>query len=446
MVWLLIVTVGVSYGWGMRGTLIGHGKGAMVPGAILGMCVAFLSGNAVLADNWLILAALGAAGMFFGGGMTYGQTIGLVIDKYPAPHFWRGALGLSLKGFLWFGIAGAFLGMGAQAVFGGVYSAGECVAAALLPAALFPLGVRLFNRPHDAEKGIFPKPYFSKTRPECWGGYLLILAELCVFAAVKGDRFTLVWTAFAALGGGIGWFVAILFYYVTHHPLKNGRYLLGSMQRNGLIDNWKIMECTLGAIGGLAAAAGFLITRAHFGAFAEMRVLLSSRTAELVLVGVWVALVALDIWLQASRFADKYGDGVEQVIYGCVPLALVMLGSTLAASLCAGMLVLWVVVEKMCFESLKDYRGIALLTAVSLAAVAAFGAAAFAGWAVPVWVYVAVYTAVYELLTLAKDFRPKKFASVGERGFARTFGSVITVNLYFIVTIAVFCALFFARI
>ena len=120
MVWLLITAVGVSYGWGMRGTLIGHGKGAMLPGAILGMCVAFLSGNALLADNWPILAALGAAGMFFGGGMAYGQTIGLVINEAPAPHFWRGVLGLSLKGFLWFGIAGAYLGMGTQAVFGGV--------------------------------------------------------------------------------------------------------------------------------------------------------------------------------------------------------------------------------------------------------------------------------------------------------------------------------------
>ncbi len=446
MVWLLITAVGVSYGWGMRGTLIGHGKGAMLPGAILGMCVAFLSGNALLADNWPILAALGAAGMFFGGGMTYGQTIGLVINEAPAPHFWRGVLGLSLKGFLWFGIAGAYLGMGTQAVFGGVYSAAECVVAAFMPVVLFPLGVRLFNRPHDAERGIFPKPYFSKTRPECWGGYLLTFAGLCVFAAVKGDCFSLVWTAFAAAGGGAGWFVAILFYYATHRPLKNGRYLLGAMQKNGLIDNWKIMECTLGALGGLFTAAGFLVAQRDFGAFSQMRVCLSSRTAELALAGAWLALVVFDIWLEASRFGDKYGDGAGQVIYGCVPLAFVMLGSTLAASLCAGMLVLWVVVEKMCFESLKDYRGIALLTAVSVAATLAFGAAAFAGWNAPLWAYVALYTAVYELLTLAKDFRPKKFAAVKEKGFARTFGSVITVNLYFIAAIAVFCALFFARV
>ena len=206
------------------------------------------------------------------------------------------------------------------------------------------------------------------------------------------------------------------------------------------------MECTLGALGGLSSAAGFIVAREHFVMFAEPRTLFPSRPAELVLAGVWMALVFFDVWLERSRFADRYGDGVGQVIYGCIPLALVMLGSKTAAALCAGTLILWVVVEKMCFHSLKDYRGIGWLTAVSLAAVLAFGAAAFAARAVPIWIYVAVYTAVYELLTLAKDFRPKKFASVREKGFVQTFGSVITVNLYFLVTIAVFCALFCAWI
>ena len=64
--------IAVSYGWGMRGTIIGGEKGAMLPGAFMGLLMAVFSGSEVLASSPWILAGVGAVGMYCGGCMTYG--------------------------------------------------------------------------------------------------------------------------------------------------------------------------------------------------------------------------------------------------------------------------------------------------------------------------------------------------------------------------------------
>ena len=466
MIWLLIATIAVSYGWGMRGTLLGHGKGAMLPGALLGICIAFLSGDLIMRECWLYFAAVGAAAMYFGGGMTYGQTIGLVIKKNADQRFRHGVFGLSLKGCMWFGLAAAYLAFATQAFFNTIYSTAEIIIAALAPIVLGLIGDQIFNRPWDQKAGRYPKIYFSLTRRESWGGYLLAMLGICVLAAVNGDAFTLVMTAISAIGGAIGWFVAILFYYVSEYPLKNGKYLFGKLKEKKLIGGWKIMECTLGAIGALMTCVGFLVARAiqdptagfwqaSFSSADLPSLPISVRpaisgTLETVLLIVLIALVLFDMWFERSRFGEKYdelasnvanGDTLSQAIFGNLSLLLVMLGSYKACALTAGALIFWVVAEKMCVESLKGYKGLGIITVWAILSSIAMLVLPLAGADLPLWVYVALYTVVYEGLSLIKNYRKNTWADARQNGLAATYGSRLTVDSYFIFAIILTCLL-----
>ena len=470
MIWLLIATVAVSYGWGMRGTLLGHGKGAMLPGALLGICIAYLSGDLVMQECWLYFAAVGAAAMYFGGGMTYGQTIGLVIKKDANQRFKHGVFGLSLKGFMWFGLAAAYLAFATQAFFNTIYSTAEIIVAALAPIALGLIGDQIFNRPWDQKAGRYPKIYFSLGRRESWGGYLLAMLGICVLAAINGDAFTLVMTAVSAIGGAIGWFVAILFYYISEYPLKNGKYLFGKLKEKKLIGGWKIMECTLGAIGGLMTCVGFLIARAvqnplegfWSAALSSVDPALPivvkpaiSGALEIVLLIVWLALAVFDMWFERSRFGEKYdelasnvanGDTLSQAIFGNLSLLLVMLGSYRACALTAGALIFWVVAEKMCVESLKGYKGLGIITVWAVLSSVVMLVLPLANVDLPLWVYVVLYTVVYETLSLIKNYRKNTWADARQNGLAATYGSRLTVDSYFILTIILTCLLMFLNI
>lgn len=120
--------------------------------------------------------------------MTYGQTIGLTQDRALVGNWgaWRwGMLGLGIKGAIWSGFAGLFLGLG----FG--HSRLSWRGMLALMAALWALylgGVWLLNSPHQPEARRLPLIYFSaswhwfpdagaelKPRPEVWGGLLLAL-------------------------------------------------------------------------------------------------------------------------------------------------------------------------------------------------------------------------------------------------------------------------------
>ena len=115
---LLIFSIitAVSYAWGMRGTTIGGEKGAMLPGALIGLLIAVFSNILIVREHFYIFSALGAVSMYFGGSMTYGETLGLSMDKKPAENMKKGLLGVFIKGFLWFGTFGAIFSTGINAV------------------------------------------------------------------------------------------------------------------------------------------------------------------------------------------------------------------------------------------------------------------------------------------------------------------------------------------
>ena len=49
--------IAVSWGWGMRGTAIGGEKGAMLPGALLGLSFAVFEGIEKTTDFYFIFSA-----------------------------------------------------------------------------------------------------------------------------------------------------------------------------------------------------------------------------------------------------------------------------------------------------------------------------------------------------------------------------------------------------
>ena len=135
-------------GWGIRGQY-GHESGAMVPGLLVCLTLVFLVSSRMTSRQAARAVALGAIAMGIGGSMTYGQTVGLTHDGELVGNWaalrW-GMLGLAIKGGIWIGFAGAFLGMG----LGGIrYRPLEMLWCMLAVIGAFFIGVALLNSPFD---------------------------------------------------------------------------------------------------------------------------------------------------------------------------------------------------------------------------------------------------------------------------------------------------------
>jgi hypothetical protein len=164
--------------------------------------------------------ALGTIAMGFGGTMTYGQTVGLTHDT-PLVGNWAafrwGMLGLAIKGGIWIGFAGFFLGLG---LGGRRYRPVEMLLLVVGMLCAVFVGWWLFNTPHDPENMRLPFLYFSdhwqyepellqkvghRYRPEIWGGLLAALLAAVAYASfVKKDRLARNMAFWGVLGGAIG--------------------------------------------------------------------------------------------------------------------------------------------------------------------------------------------------------------------------------------------------
>ena len=252
IVFVLVTTFALSYGWGMRGLLVGGEKGAMVPGAMLGIMLAWFSGSEVVRENYWFLTAAGLMAMTFGGTETYGETIGMTLHRERETYNpVKGYGGLALKGALWFSVAAGFVGMTFGAMTGEIYKWYDIVALFVAMPLLQEIGYRIFNTPYDKQAKKFPKIFFSLTRREEWGRNVFVLLEIAVLAAVRGDWLTLIMAAAGAISGAIGWIVAMRFYVLSAYPMKNSKWFFGILSKKKLIEGWKTMEFTLGAFGGL---------------------------------------------------------------------------------------------------------------------------------------------------------------------------------------------------
>lgn len=105
----LFVAVAVGLGWGIRGRY-GHSLGAMIPGASLGMALAFVSGQPN-AMRWMpILGAVAAFFISIGGMMSYGLLHGYA-QSDTFINYSYGFFTLLLEGGAWGGFCGAALGL-----------------------------------------------------------------------------------------------------------------------------------------------------------------------------------------------------------------------------------------------------------------------------------------------------------------------------------------------
>ncbi len=364
---IFITTLAASYGWGMRGSLIGGEKGAMLPGALIGLVLGWFSGLGFVGAA----AAAGLMGMTFGGTETYGETIGFVLhrgreDYNPV----KGYAGLAFKGALWFAVCGAFLGI---AMSYNVYDNYDIYYFCLLIPVMQIVGQLIFNRPYNPEKNKFPKIYFSKTRREEWGGNLLMLIALVIFAIFHGDYFTLILISGGFIFGAIGWLVGMKAFAVTVFPLKNGKYLFGKLFHKGIIDGWKLMEFTLGAFGGFGLSLAYCLGYGYIEIYQDKALLDGPKGIydeylqgwiPVILVACVICIVAVNL---ISYICDKKGkyintyvlDHIERPFYNVIPMMFVLAGS--AGGIVTVFMLVFVVVNKLIFDRFKKVNLVSIL-------------------------------------------------------------------------------------
>lgn len=105
----LFVALAVGLGWGIRGDF-GHLVGAMYPGAVLALALAYVSGQRSLFLWMPVIAALSAAAIGAGGSMSYGILHGYAqADTFV--NYAYGFLTLFLQGSAWGTFGGALIGL-----------------------------------------------------------------------------------------------------------------------------------------------------------------------------------------------------------------------------------------------------------------------------------------------------------------------------------------------
>lgn len=256
-----------ALGWGIRGQY-GHETGAMIAGLLVGLALVLASRPSANPLANIRAASLCAAAVGFGGAMTYGQTIGLtqnpeVVGNWAA--FGWGMVGLSIKGALWIGFAGVFLGIGLSTVR---YRTMEIALLLFGMLLLILLGVLVLNHPFDPPHRNLPRLYFSadwrwypsagtelRPRREIWGGLLFALAGLLAYVGyVRKDRLARnlgLWACLGGLGFPLGQCLQ------AWHSWNPQFFQTGlGLAANKVVNWWNFMEIIFGAIWGGALALG----------------------------------------------------------------------------------------------------------------------------------------------------------------------------------------------
>ena len=229
-VYCLGPAVAMSLGWGLRGFIGGGPLGAMIPGAMAALLLCLILD--LDKRTSAVMAAFGAIGVGFGGQMTYGQTIGFIVQ--PGTFFW-GLMGLSVKGGIWGLIGGTFLGLGL--VQRQIQRKDILIGLVLLLVGTL-IGWKLINEPRLI---YFSNPH-DKPRAEIWAGLLVGTLFLLGYLAFKGHaKIPLHFALWGALGGAIGFGGGGLW-------MSFGKTLPAAKQ---WVSWWKLMELTFGFCFGL---------------------------------------------------------------------------------------------------------------------------------------------------------------------------------------------------
>ncbi|HAB15594.1 MAG TPA: hypothetical protein PLX89_03985 [Verrucomicrobiota bacterium] len=324
---VLLGALAGGLGWGIRGQY-GHETGAMIAGLLVGLVLALLlcpSGPSLCVAR---AVAWGTIAMGFGGSMTYGQTIGLTHDAplvgNHAALLW-GMLGLAIKGGLWIGFGGAFLGMG----LGGLnYRPREMLLLMLALLALCAAGIWALNEPFNPTSKILPRFYFSddwrwepnadlKPRREVWGGFLFALAGLVAWLRwIRRDPLGPRLALWGVLGGALGFPLGQClqaFHSWNPEVFRTGLWVT----LDPVLNWWNFMETTFGAIMGATLGLGLWLNRGRiaFGAAREISTL--SLPVEFALVAVHVALLLAVEFFDVPTINVVYDFGL---VLGLIPV------------------------------------------------------------------------------------------------------------------------------
>jgi hypothetical protein len=236
-----------------------------------------------------------------------------------------------VKGAVWIGLTGAFLGMAAS---GQAYTSLEIGLLCVGLTALAAIGVRVLNRPHQPPEHL-PAIYFSKRddprpRPEYWGGLWLALAGVLAYLMVRGDRVAVGLALVGLVGGGLGFPVGECLQAWGMHRAPFG----ARVQR--WMDWWKVMEVSFGLLAGAALGFGWLllcadidpVVRPSWGSWWPL---------EVVLLAVWT------LWLVAAETGPDAGKTMWEASFVAliIPMQLAF-GGGLTCPFLVGPLLLWV--------------------------------------------------------------------------------------------------------
>lgn len=328
---MVLAAMAGGLGWGIRGQY-GHETGAMIAGLLVGLVLV----SRLCPSAWSIGAAravaLCTAGISFGGSMTYGQTVGLTHNPAMVGNWsalWWGMLGLAIKGGLWIGFGGLFLGIGLSRLR---YRWWEVLALFVVLLSLVPLGMAVLNHPFDPAARQLPTLYFSaswdwepnnselKPRPECWGGLFIALAGASAYVSIwRKDKFARNLAIWGVIGGGLGFPIGQA---VQAAHAWNAEALVW-LDQLVPVNWWNMMETTFGAVFGAVLAFGLWLNRQLIDPLDHEADVAFPPLLEIVLAAAYVALIIFTEFIPVRPLLIFAEFGI---LMGSIPIILSLAG------------------------------------------------------------------------------------------------------------------------
>jgi hypothetical protein len=325
---VLLAAMAGGMGWGIRGQY-GHETGAMIAGLLVSLVLVFLFCPQASLLPAARAVAFGTIAIGIGGSMTYGQTVGLtqnaaLIGNWEA-WCW-GMLGLAIKGAIWIGFAGLFLGMG---LGGKRYTWREILVVIFGMFVFYGAGWWLLNQPFDPANRILPRIYFSaswhwqpeagaqlKPRPEVWGGLLFALLGAWIWAGwARRDRLArnlALWGMLGGVGFPIGQCLQS-FHAWNPEIFKAGLWV----QLDPVMNWWNWMETTFGAVMGACLGLGLWLNRRLVAEMKEPSDATLSVPVEWLLAGIHVTMLIVGEFTEVRWANALYDPGL---IIASIPL------------------------------------------------------------------------------------------------------------------------------
>jgi len=334
---MVLAAMAGGMAWGIRGQY-GHELGAMIFGILVGFTLVMIFMPNASSLQAARVVALFAVAIGFGGSMSYGETVGLTHDvevhgNAGDPHWNEGAyrwgmLGLAIKGGLWIGFGGAFLGLG---MGGKKYRPREMMWIGLGMMYLFVLGRWALNSPFEPQLKTLPTIYFSdhwrwepdenvNPRPEIWGGILFAFIGLMVYLQfVKRDRLARN-LAFWGLVGGLGFPIGQSLQ--AANAWDSVAFTNSSIWQYG-VNTWNMMEVAFGTVAGLVLGFGVWLNRKYISQNGSADEVSLSIAWESWLVGIYLYVLALGWYFPDSIFILFHYHGL---LMGIIPMAAIIGG------------------------------------------------------------------------------------------------------------------------